>query len=73
MYHGNLTTKTRDAHSQVRRDASYDEMTGCRSWRRKRGKFNPDSEYIKSATAEYSRRGGKITRLPGPKEKHEAI
>lgn len=69
MNHENLTIKTNDAYLQIRRDASYNEMTGRRSWRGKRGNFNPDSAYCESAMAEYLKQGGKITRLPGPKEK----
>jgi hypothetical protein len=72
MHYGNLTIKTRDAHSRIRSDASYDEMTGRRSWRGRKGNFNPDSEYCANAVAEYLKQGGEITRLPGPKENHGA-
>jgi hypothetical protein len=73
MNHERLQIKTRDARAQINADSRIDEMTGRRFWRGRKGKFNPDSEYCADAVTEYIKQGGKVTRLPGPKEKHGAV
>jgi hypothetical protein len=51
---------------RIRRDVSHDEALGLRNWRRKKGNFNPGSEYCESARKKYLLDGGKVTTLPPP-------